>query len=283
MPLWDNSRFDKEAKTIASTWHTGRTANGASLTELVTKTARDACLNPEQIERLARVANGFAFNALFDAAKTAKEKDRYPDFDVADAKSVIAALYESAAQPVAKTASYAPLSDQFKSVRARPDPLVARNEKVAQERLIDDIEVAVHGPSLMAQYANYKAACEVTKSKMLGAEQRWFDALAGIGKLARQRGWSQDDFECNVLALYGQDALPELNLFRKNAGQDRLVVSTEKAASFQDQHIGEESLSTKLLGDAIRHRTDYTQWKGANEVAQRKFDEVKERVYAGPR
>lgn len=280
MPMWDNTRFDAEAKKIAQTWFGSREANGASLTELVTKTARDASLNPEQIERLARITNGHAFNSIFDAAKVAKQQDRYPDFDVADAKSVIAALYQSAAQPETKTASYRPLPDQFEAVRARPDPLAARNEKVAEARMVEDIEAAVRGPTLMTQFHNLKAACEQLKSRMLGSEARWWDALGAISKVASNRDWSRDDFECDALALLGADALPELNLLRKSAGDPALAPSAEKVAAFQDRHIGTESAATRLLKTAIDHRKDYVRWKAAHATAVEKFEAVKAKVYA---
>lgn len=280
MPLWDNTRFDNEAKNLATTWHGGRTAGGGSLTELVTKVARDASLNPEQIERLARITNGHAFNAVFETAKTAKEKDRYPDFDVADAKAVIASLYESAADPhVIKTAAYAPLDDQFAPLRSRPDPLAERYAKLADDRSADTIERAVREPSLMVQYHNLKAAAAETHARMAGAEMRWNDALVEMRKVASYVGWKRDDFEYNALALYGSEALPEINLLRKEAGLDLVRTSTEKVAEFQNRHIGEESPMTNFLKTAIDRRADYAKWKGAYGVASAKLAEVKGRVY----
>lgn len=276
MPLWDNSRFETEAKKIAQTWHGGRDANGGTLTELVTKVAREVSLNPEQIERLARITNGHAFNAIFDSAKTAKEKDRYPDFDVADAKAVIASLYESAAQPVEqKTASYSPLPDQFEPLRARPDPTPERM-KTASEQLS---KMVPYEEPIMVQYHNLKAASETIRGRLVGAELRWNDALNDLRKLASYRGWDRDAFEYNSLALIGADALPEINLLRKDAGLAPVETTSEKVAEFQDRHIGTESRATELLKTAVAHRNNYAKWKAADAVASEKFASIKARIH----
>jgi len=277
MPLWDNSRYETEAKKIAQTWHGGRGAHGGSLTELVTKIARDVSLNPEQIERLTRITNGHAFNTIFDSAKTAKEKDRYPDFDVADAKVVIAALHESAASPSEmKVASYSPLPDQFEALRARPDETPERM-KVASEKLATAPSYEL---PVMDRYYNLKAASEEIRARKVGAELRWNDSLNSLRKEASALRWNRDEFEYNALALYGADALPEINILRKEAKLAPVSTTSEKVAEFCDRHIGTESRMTATLKVAIEHRANYAKWKAADEVAQEKFAAVRERARA---
>jgi len=281
MALWDNDRFEKTARDLAKTWYGSRSANGASLTQLVTKTARDNELNPEQIVRLANVTNGHAFNEVFSAAKQAGEKERYPDFDIADAKTVIAALHRSAAEPVEKNASYPSLPDQLAEVRAIPDPLAERVKQASDRRLADRVDHALGSRQTpYEKFAELRDATEVLRTKRAGAEIRWSDAMDRLRAKMAELSFKHDDLEHDALLIHGHLCVPELNELRKTAGLRELPLDPSFYQAFQDRYLLKGAEGTDLLKQAVEARQQYSELRRAHETAVAATKEAEEAVRA---
>lgn len=277
MPKWDNNAFTKEASNIVQIWSAGKEHNGASLTELVKQAAEKNALNPEQINRLAATTNIRAFDAEFKKLGQQGAPDRVVDFDVADAKSVIASLYKKAC--VEKTASakdYAVLPDEMSSLRPAPDPFGDDSKfqtKMAAERL--DQYLGAEKP-LSSRWIDYQKTVETLRMKTAGAEIRWNATYAELQKETRRLDWKQNDFEKNALALHGGSVLPEINALRKEQGLTPISVSTEKLAALSDRLVGEDTPHVSLLKKAADAREEYIKYSSATVLAERLLNDLSE-------
>jgi len=259
MATWDNADFDREATAIARAYWAGREQNGAALSELATKTARDNGLNPEQIRRLCRNANTKAFEQKHAALKG--EPDRTPNFELADPESVIASLHQSVALAHTKQASaeYPDLRDEFAPAL---DPSLFAQEKIAAlTHEIDGFLGPRRSPLIELRRAE-KLASELAIERH-ALNFAWDDALSVIAAQAKFQGWRHDDFEKNAVALFGADVLPELNAVRHRcrlgalgdgAAEDEVAA---KLAALQDTWVGVPDALTAKLKEAMDVRAKF--------------------------
>jgi len=268
MATWDNAAFEQAAASLARAWHAGRDQKGASLGDLVEKTARDEGLNPEQIRRLARITNGFAFNAIFKAAGAEKAAERYPDFEVADADVVIARLHKEVEAPAAKTAAeYPALDDQFAPLRERPEDFAGSEKRAAAVGHLEGIQAAL-GPA-QSPYARYVAAkhaadeAAVVRTRHLRA---WDEGMLALRAKLAEVGFDRDGFEVVAASLHGTAVVPELNALRELAGRPALPSDPEVYAKLAQHEVHRETAATALLAKTAAARVAWTEWK---EVAAR--------------
>jgi hypothetical protein len=284
MATWDNSDFDREASELARVFWAGQGLNGVPLNDLATKVARDHDLNPEQVRRLCRAANTKAFEQKF--ASLAGEDDRSPSFPLADAEVVVQNLYQAVAHAeVAKTASY---EDAYPALadELRPSPAV-ETEKVA---FFDPTEIDQHlsptrRPEVELQRTE-KNAHELSLLKMEN-DCTWSDELNALHARTRFLDWNHDAFEKNAVALYGGDALPELDSLRQllklppiGEGLAREDV-TAKLASLQDRWVGAPDESIHILKRAMDARRTYTEIGEKLAVEEAKLTQLRKQLRRG--
>lgn len=261
MPTWNNSDFEREATDIARTFWAGKDQNGSSLNELTTKVARDHNLNPEQIRRLCRAANTQAFGQKH-ASLTGE--DRAPDFELSDAEGVIGALSQ-AILGATKTASafYGALPDEY--ARPAPPPVAPNLTKVASEYVAPPRSLAV-------EIDRTERSVKDLGYERIGLNDLWETKIAELKSHAKLQSWSHDTFEKNAVALYGADALPELNALRTVTGRTPLETdpaTLAKLGSLQEQWLGVEDAHAVLLKQAMDLRAQYATVKVAHETATR--------------
>jgi hypothetical protein len=277
MTKWDNPAFVKEASNIVQIWSAGKEHNGASLTELVKQAAEKNALNPEQINRLAATTNIRAFDAEFKKLGQQGAPDRVVDFDIADAKSVIAGLYKKAyVEKTASTKDYTALPDEMSSLRPQVDPFGDDSKyqtKIAAENL--DRYLGPETP-LSSRWVDYQKTVETLRMKKAGAEIRWNDTYAHLQRETKRLDWKQDVFEKNALALHGGDILPELNALRKEQGLPPINASTEKLAALSDRLVGEDTPHVALLKKAADARKEYLTFTAATHTAESLLNDLSE-------
>lgn len=275
MATWDNATFEQTALSLARAWHAGRDQRGASLGELVEKTARDEGLNPEQIRRLARITNGHAFNAIFKAAGAEKAAERYPDFEVADADVVIGRLRLEAAPPAEKAAAeYPALDDQFAPLRAGPDPFAGSEKRAAALGHLEGIQAALAStPTPYARFVAAKHAADeaaVVRTRHLRA---WQDGMAALRAKIAEVGFDQDAFEVAAASIHGAHVVPELNTLREGTGRSPLPRDPEVYAKLAQREVHRDTAATVLLAKTAAARVAYAEWK---EVAARAAAEAQQ-------
>lgn len=261
MATWENSDFDREASAIARAFWAGHEQNGAPLSEIATKTARDNALNPEQIRRLCRQANTKAFEQKHAALKGAA--DRTPNFELADPETVIASLQSSvrAANTKEAAAEYPDLSDEYRPALRATDPA---REKVAAFTSAIDAHLSPQKSPLVALRRAEKTA-ESLRMERHALNFAWDEALSKIAAQTKYLHWDHDAFEKNAVALHGADILPELNAVRQRCGMVPLGegvadnVISAKLAALQDAWIGVPDDFSTEVQTAMRLRLKFAE------------------------
>jgi hypothetical protein len=268
MPTWTTDDFEARATAIAKQF----LSSGTSLDVLAEKTAREATLNPDQIDRLCRLVNVRVFEEKF--ASTKGQEDRIPEFEVCSAEAVRSKVAgaEKTAQFVRMSAT--PLPARYPSLpnafRPPPPPLMSKTASVSDALL--SIKKAA-GPSASPAFALLsaeKTAAEL-RGEMALLSSKWTGAVQELGRLSKMARWNQDNFEKDALALHGAAVLPELNAFRQQRGLPPHTFSAEKVAGIQDRIFGVESDATRLIKTASAHREAYV-------TIQKRLDETQTRI-----
>lgn len=255
MSTWTNTDYEQQAAEISRSFWAGQDLQGSSLSELATKVARDNNLNPEQIRRLCRATNKIAF-----AQKHAEMSgtDRSPDFTPVDSETVLSTLHAAVANNSVKVAEelYPELPNEYarKSVEV---------EKVA--------EAPPKPRDLVVE--RIKLAREVED---LGHERRWLNVtweakLAELHELAKRYDFQHDDFEKNAVALFGGDALPELNTLRTVLGRPTLEANPatlSKLGHLQETWLGAPTDASNLLKAAVDARTKFMEVRKNHQEAE---------------
>lgn len=270
MATWNNDAFEKAAESIASTWHAGHNQRGASLNDLVEKTARDSGLNPEQIRRLARITNGFAFNAIFKTAGAEKAAERYPDFEVADADTVIGRLHQEAEALVSKTAAaYPSLDDQFAPHRNGANPLEDMEKRAAATEHLRGIQVAL-GPSATPYetFVRTKRAAEEAAVMRTRHHRVWEDGMAALRSKVAEVGFDLNGFEVAATSIHGAHVVPELNELRAARGLSALPLNQRVYEKLAEYEVHRENAATKLIAKTSAARAEYVTWKEVTERAE---------------
>lgn len=249
---WSNADFDARAAELATAFQAGQGQNGADLNELVTKVARDANLNEEQIRRLCRAVNVHTFEAKFAAL----QGDKDVRFPVADEVAVIGRLRDDA---VVKTASvedtFPDLPDEMARLRGTHD--VPQLTKVAcfdedarrAASYFRDVPVDV-------LYERAKRRVADLTTKRASADARWFGYIEKASYRLRPLYAELDAFEKNALAVLGPEVYDDLNAALDQANQPRFEAPREKLAALADRLEGRPDAFTKLLKCAMDARAE---------------------------
>ena len=271
MATWDNSQYDQNATDIAKTFCAGQGQNGSNLTDLVEKVARDNSLNGEQIRRLSRTANVKTFGAKFDEMKTAGAEDRNVEFQLADENEVLRRL-AGTAEAAVKVAYAAPqadkfpdLSDDYHDVR-RPVPEL---QKTAEE-----LHVAMPRSSPEVEIMKLQRLHEEADMRAKQASTTWHYSLESVMELARKSTWSADktaDLEKTAVALYGVNAVPEINVLRLSRKADKLELTQEKVAAIQDRIVVKETDAVKFVKRAMDARQAWVEYDGAKQLIEKRL------------
>lgn len=283
MTTWDKSDFDREASSIARAFWEGYGNNGAPLSEIATKVARDNSLNPEQIRRLCRSANTQAFEQKYAALKGGT--DRTPSFDLADAESVISSLYQDVVKTSEKRAyaEYPDLPDEF---APPPDPTWASQEKVANLQA----EITPHlgaRRSPVVELRRHEKIAENLRIERAMLNMQWEDAIQSVVKMASYQAWDHNEFEKNVVGLFGSDALPELNAIRSHKKMAAIGEGTApgavsaKLASLRERWIGEENEASRAIKLAMDTRGEFFRVVTAQENNDARLSQLKKVVRHG--
>lgn len=246
MTAWANSDFEAAAAKLAATFLAGDGNAGASLDELVTKTAREASLNPEQVTRLCRSTNVLAFEQKF--ATLAGDRD--VRFALADPGAVLNRLFDDASTKTASVAAarYPELPDMWR--RDADIELEMATTKLACEHA--KLAAALpDGPNTETRWLNAKAAAARHTDEARRCDTAWDVALraAAPAKLA-----ALDAFEKAALAHLGESVVPELNLIREHLGVPAWDLDGEKLAALVDRLEVPATAATRLLKTAVEAR-----------------------------
>lgn len=252
MNPWTKADFTAEAKKIAEAFVAGEDQNGASMTDLLVKSAQTNQLNPEQITRLTRMANTLAFNAKF-AAK-AVDPDRHVEFPIGKEAEVIQRL--GPAQGACKIAAelYPDLPDEFAAGRgevAPPEPAMTV-EKVAH-----DLREALGPENPSKLHEHWTKVASELESKQASFAARWETEMLRLTEFAKTSGVDADDFEKDAVALHGGHVVPELGQLRTNFGLEPVSYTSEKCAEIREFVEGRVSTGTSAVKAAADARIEY--------------------------
>jgi hypothetical protein len=263
MAYWDKNEFEKSATQIVNAFMS--TPKSASLTDLVTKAARDNSLNPEQISRLSRTVNTKAFNAKFASMK--EHPDRMVDFEISNEDSVIGSLYKDAAvRTKVASEAYPELPDQLKTHRQPTftDP------SWSGEKLAASVDAAIGTEDPAKQYIHWNKVSSELGIQARQSEIQWNTTMKQLKEAASRVYWDHEDFEKNAIAWFGQRAYPELYAVREMRRMPIPEYTVDKLAAMQEFLVGKTTPEVNLLESAIRARESFVQLKAAHAVATEK-------------
>jgi hypothetical protein len=281
MAFWDNKKYDDEATRIAKTFNAGQGQNGASLTDLVEKTARQNGLNPEQIRRLSRVANIRAWEEKFAGMKAASAPDRNVEFELTSENEVIRRLHGDAAAMVStaiKTASgdaapaqaFPDLQDAMDEVR-RPLPKESGTYKKASVEPVDLLRPRRPDMELL----KLQTLADQVDVKIASARFAWRDAMQGLLDESRKITWTPAhaaEFEKAAVSLHGLSVVPEINALRRMRGEPVLPLTNEKVAALRDRIYAEPTPATDLVKAAAEARKEHSMLENARQTVEKKME-----------
>jgi hypothetical protein len=266
MNPWSKSDFTKEAKRIAEAFIAGDGRNGATMTDLLEKSARDNALLPEQICRLTRMANTLTFNEKSAAMAAAGEPDRHVEFLRGDEDAVISRL--SPTREATKIASelYPDLPDVFAAARGEVLP---SEPALTVEKVAEQIRNEIGRESPVKLLAHWEKVAEELTSRKLGMSLRWEDSMGVLVEYVKTSGIDSDEFEDNALALHGHNIVPELQQLRRTFKLAEREFSLSKIAHTVEHVEGRVSIGTSAVKTAADARVAYLQHTNALEIAER--------------
>ena len=268
MPQWDNKKFEAEATELATKFLGGK----ESLRDLNVKFAKANNLNEEQIRRLSRAVNIKTFEQKFASLKD--KKDRVVDFEVLDPELVIEDLFKTSTLAEKKAeAAYPDLPNQLRSERGWTATKTASVdvEKEMANALPKD-------PPIESQLNHWQKVSEHLSVKVAAAELHWETAMGTLQQHSKRLYWNRDEFEKDAIALYGEDALFELNVLRNSAKLPALTVSNSDAQKLAEHLLGEETEDTKLLKTAFEARKSFLKTKQASNAAKTELANLRKKV-----
>lgn len=232
--------------------------NGVSLHNAATKVAKDNQMNPEQIKRLVEAANTTAFLNEF---KGKSGNQRMVEFDVADPDKVIdEALGDSSASSVS------PHKSPSISITISVDPDSSLHDSVVDENIslpdigggesktasylgmglginsepketpMDVHKVAQVKESLLTKVAD----CNYRASDLADEIYANYKGIYGGEKYAQ--------FEMDAFSLYGNSAIPALQMVRNRLGMDKIArtLSPQQEFFLSDRHVVGSGNTTNL-------------------------------------
>ncbi len=278
MSNWDNKDFENRGADIARTYFAGQGQGGSDLTALVTKTARDNNLNPEQIKRLSRSANKNAFEQKF-AFLEGHPDGRVAEFDVANEDAVISSLYKDAAiQTKTASAHYPDLHDERKQVA---NAQVFEKKASTPEENVEAIRRSLRVDRPDREFMRLEKAADELAVQEKRAEMVWEDNMSALAAATKGIYWNHDEFEKSAIALHGMDVVPELNALRSDKKLAALELTLDKIATIQDRVLASDTQWTKALKTASDNRTAFLQSKAARLTAQSRMNVLRETIRRG--
>ena len=224
-----------------------------------------------------------AFEQKHAALKGAE--DRTPRFELADAESVISNLYQNAVKANEKVAfaEYPDLADEYAPAPERPSPA---REKLAS--IHETVEQHLPtGRSLLTTLRREEKRAEELRIERATLNMQWEDCLADLHKQASYQHWDHEEFEKNIVALYGGAALPELNTLRslkKMAAIGHGAAETDisaKLASLQASWVGCVTAASRTVKTAMDLRQRFFTVVTQQDENRKKLAEMKRIVRHG--
>jgi hypothetical protein len=275
MALWENKDYDAHASTIANAFSAGRGQNGASLDDLVEKTARDEGLVPEQVRRLARAANLQTWKVEFERLKTAGAPDRNVEFPLCNEAEVLHRLQGSASSAVktalhgaAPASEFPDLADDMDDLRHPSPPAPAPISKTAAE-MLEPLQVR---PDM--EVLKLRRLDEEFQIRTKQACEGWRTAMQDLLDMTRRLDWTTEraiQMEKSAVAMHGTSVVPEINALRRFKMEKLLVLDQAKLAALQDRLEARPSREVTLLKQAADRRQQWKLLDQAHEILQKKL------------
>jgi len=240
MPSFSRHDIDSLAFKAVKDFNEGKTLHNS-----IVKLAKDNSMNPEQIKRLVESANTSAFLDQFNS-KTGS--DRMVEFDVADPSKVINETLGSVSSPSSSNGASITItitSDQDASLASDiSDEIKAQpQDKVAAYS--SDQGFFLHGESKPLSYHSKLQAKESLLTKIASCNYQAEDLADSLyntfkGIYTRQKYAS---FELDALSMYGNQAIPGLQMVRSRLGMDKIArkLSEQESYYLADRHVVESS------------------------------------------
>lgn len=262
MPSFSRHDIDSLAFKAVKDFNSGKTLHNS-----IVKLAKDNSMNPEQIKRLVESANTSAFLDQFNA-KTGS--DRMVEFDVADPSKVINAALAGSTDTAPKAGPSVTITistDTEPSLASdisdelRPD--TEEHSKVASEYTSQGFFLNSENKGL--SYHAKLQAKESLLTKIASCNYQAEDLADDIhgafrGIYTRQKYAS---FELDALSLYGNQAIPGLQMVRTRLGMTKMsrTLSDQERYYLSDRHVVEDS--NKDMLSKLAQVIDITESLGA--------------------
>lgn len=267
MANWTNQDFELRAKEAVGAFQAGEGKGGSSLTELVTKTARDENLTPEQVSRFSKRVNVLCFETKF----AAKQGDKNVEFELVDPASVVNQLFKEASLKTAET------HDLYPDLPGPQAEELPAEIKIASAEGHAERTAKMLGNSAPID-VQYNRACKLTETLEGRAKQAnaaWWTAIEPVLTIAKRLRWDHDRFEKSALCLLGGDAVEELETVRESLGMCKLDLPTEKVASLVDRLDAAPTPEALRIKTAAAARAECMKYAAAATEAARVRDALK--------
>ena len=245
MPSFSRHDIDSLAFKAVKDFNSGKTLHNS-----IVKLAKDNSMNPEQIKRLVESANTSAFLDQFNS-KTGS--DRMVEFDVADPSKVIHEALGSSSAPSTGSGTSITItitadqdsslaSDVADEVRSQPQDKVASYSS--------EQGFFLHPENKELSYHAKLQAKESMLTKIASCNYQAEDLADSIydtfkGMYTRQKYAS---FELDALSVYGNQAIPGLQMVRSRLGMDKIArkLSDQESYYLSDRHVVDGSHKDSL-------------------------------------
>ena len=263
MRAWREQDFDRMATRVVDQYLSGR----AKLADAEAVEAREAGLNPDQIERLTPSANTMTFLRMMEDRKAQGAGDLTQEFDPIDARQVLRIVIDDTGVHVDRGATggdentpaeaYA-LPDEMGAMRC-PPPGVATppTEGLADDPVSDRKSKATSRKQAELAILRARKLAAVFDDQIRQAEWAFEDAHEQL--VARFRRVYNDvtyeSFEKDALAEHGDAiGLTVLNLVRESRRLTPLDATQgfEKAAALEGRHVSEDTPELRLFETLVK-------------------------------
>jgi len=264
MRAWREQDFDRMATRVVDQYLSGH----AKLADAAALEAREAGLNPDQIERLTQSANTMTFLRMMEDRKAQGTGDLTQEFDPIDARQVIRIVIDDTGVHVDRGATggdeedtpadaYA-LPDEMGALRRpSPGPATPPPEGLAEDPVSEPKSKATSRKQAELAILRARKLAAVFDDQIRQAEWAFEDAHEEL--VARFRRVYNDvtyeSFEKDALAEHGDAiGLTVLNLVRESRRLPPLDATEglEKAAALEGRHVSEDTPELRLFETLVK-------------------------------
>ena len=264
MRVWREQDFDRMASRVVDQYLSGR----AKLADAAAAEAREAGLNPDQIERLTQSANTMTFLRMMEDRKAQGAGDLTQEFDPIDARQVIRIVIDDTGVHVDRgptggdeentpAEAYA-LPDEMAAMRCPPPGVTTPpTEGPADDPVSDRKSKATSRKQAELAILRARKLAAVFDDQVRQAEWAFEDAHDQL--VARFRRVYNDvtyaSFEKDALAEHGDAiGLTVLNLVRESRRMPPLDATQglEKAAALEGRHVSEDTPELRLFETLVK-------------------------------